>query len=264
MADRTDDAADLLQGAFADGELSQESAQALLGVGNVGHEIGPALGADASKGELLLVTILADDSGSIDAIPGGASAVSQGHNRCLEALETEDDTEVLVHTRYLNAGTLSPYSPLATAARLSSENFRPNAGATPLYRQSVLTLGAVMAKAREQKDKGRRVRAFTLLITDGGDNASGNVTAESVRFLVRDMLEFSDDYIVAGMGIGQTEYFRQIFRAMGIPEGWILTADATPEEIQGIFQKIARSLRLAAGGGDSGWLQLEAGPVSDD
>ncbi|HET7060198.1 MAG TPA: hypothetical protein VFH99_02685 [Candidatus Saccharimonadales bacterium] len=259
MADGANRAAELLQQAYASGELSEESSQALIAAGDVGREVGYALGGGGHGDELLLVTILADDSGSISVIPGGAEAVRQGHNHCLDALDTEQGAEALVHTRYLNAGSLSPYRGLATATRLSAENFNPVAGHTPLYRQSVLTLGAVMAKVQEQKAEGRLVRAFTLIITDGGDNASGQVSAQHVNFLVRDMLDFSDDYIVAGMGIGQRATFQPIFRAMGIPEGWILTADALPEEISKLFRKIAQSLQLAASG-EAGWLQLEAGP----
>jgi hypothetical protein len=262
MAGSVDRAAKLLQRSFAEGELSQESTQALRAIGNIGNEVGEALGDDEGTGDLLLVTIVADDSSSIATIQGGPSAVRAGHNHCLDALELDQASDILVHTRYLTAGSLSPFSTLASALRLSSENYLPTASSTPLYKQSVLALGTVTAKIREQKERGRHVRAFTLLITDGEDNASGAMTAQHVNFLVRDMLEFSNDYIVAGMGIGPPEQFQPIFRRMGIPDGWILTADATPEDIRQRFQQVARSLQLAASG-NAGWLQLEAGPVPD-
>lgn len=262
MADGAEQAADLLQRAYASGELSAESSQALIAAGDVGREVGQALGSRGQRDELLLVTILNDDSGSIMAISGGADAVCQGHNHCLDALNQEEGAGVLVHTRYLNSGSLSSYQQLSAAVRLDAGNFNAAGGSTPLYRQSVLTLGAVMAKVQEEKAAGRRVRAFTLIITDGGDNASGELTAGHVRFLVRDMLDFSDDYIVAGMGIGSQRFFQKVFRQMGIPESWILTADSSPEEIRKLFRKIAQSLQLAASG-EAGWLQLEAGPPSD-
>lgn len=260
MAGEVKRAAHLLERSLAEGDLSKESAQALIAAGAAGAEVGKALGETEGTGDLLLVTLVVDDSASISSIKGGAAAVISGHNHCLEALEEERETAVLIHTRYLAGGSLSPYSDLTLAQRLSLENYRPNTNSTPLFRQSVLALGAVMAKVREQKERGRRVRAFTLLITDGEDNASGSTNAPHVKLLVKDMLEFSDDYIVAGMGIGPPARFRPIFRSMGIPEGWILTADASPEEIRRLFQTIAKSLQLAVSG-DAGWLQLEAGPA---
>jgi hypothetical protein len=263
MAKEVDRGAGLLERAYADGELSEESSQALVTAGDIAAEVGRALGAPGGREKLLLVTILVDDSSSIKSI-GGADTVRLGHNHCLDALSKESGTETLVHTRYLNAGTLSAFSPLDRATRLSSENYRPRAEITPLHKQAVITLGAVMAKVREERERARQVRAFTLLVTDGADNASGNTTTQDVRSLVRDMLEFSDDHIVAGMGIGSDAYFRPIFTAMGIPDNWILTSDATPEEIAKVFRRVAKSLQLAAGGGDTGWLQLEAGPVSGD
>jgi hypothetical protein len=46
------------------------------------------------------------------------------------------------------------------------------------------------------------------------------------------MQEFATNHIIAKMGIGDERYFKLIFRDMGIPAGWILTAPATPAEIQ--------------------------------
>jgi hypothetical protein len=103
-----------------------------------------------------------------------------------------------------------------------------------------------MAKARDEKERGRRVHAFTLIITDGQDNASGEITVDHVRFLVRDMLEFSKGYAVAGMGIGSPEEFQRIFGAMGIPKDRLFTADATEEDILKSFQEIAEQLQLEA------------------
>lgn len=265
MAGEKEKAITLLNTALAEGDFSSESAQALRLAGGVavGTKLGLPLGReDAGNGDLLLATLLIDDSPSIGAIKGGIEAVTQGHNYCLAALAEELPSDILVLTRFLNAGTIWPYQPLATAPRLSLENYqlRPN---TPLYRESVLTLGAVMAKAREQRQLGRRVRGFTMLVTDGEDNASGAVTAKQVAFLVRDMLELWDDYKVAGMGIGEELRFKPIFRAMGIPENWILTAPASAEDIRKLFRRIAKSLQLAAGG-DEGWRQLDAGPVPDE
>jgi hypothetical protein len=264
VADEKERAITLLDSGLAEGDFSRESAQTLMIAGgeDVGTELGlPLGGQDSGDGDVLLATILIDDSPSIESIADGVGAVIHGHNYCLDALAEDLPSDILVLTRFLNAGTAWPYQPLATAPRLSSENYRLR-GRTPLFKESALTLGAVMTKAREQRERGRAVRGFTLLITDGEDNNSGKVAAEHVRFLVRDMLELWDDYKVAGMGIGEDHRFKPIFRSMGIPEAWILTAPASPEDIRKLFRRIAKSLQLAASG-DYGWRQLEAGPVPD-
>lgn len=264
MAEDSGRVGDLIEGAYAEGELSRRSTQALASIGDqVGVQLARALGDQEPKDDdLLLAAILIDDSPSIGSIVGGAEAVMQGHNYCLEALEDELPSDILVLTRCLNAGTLWPFRGLIPAPRLSPENYGLK-GDTPLYQESVLTLGAVMAKAREERQRGRRVRAFSLIVTDGENYASNAVTAQEVSFLASDMLEFSDDYKVAGMGIGSPERFRTVFRSMGIPEDWILTAPASAEQIRRLFRRIAKTLRLAASG-DDGWRQLEAGPPPDD
>jgi hypothetical protein len=265
LAEENERAARILKRALVKGDFSEASGQALLTAGGeeVGMHLGLPLGTDtAGEGDLLLATILIDDSPSIGNIEDGMQAVIQGHNYCLEALAEELPSDILVLTRFLNTGTVWPYQPLATAPRLSLENYTLRAR-TPLYRESVLTLGAVMAKAREQRDRGRRVRGFTMIVTDGEDNASDAVVVDHVRFLVRDMLERWDDYKVAGMGIGEEFRFKPIFRDMGIPEAWILIAPASAEGIRKLFRRVAKSLQLAASG-DEGWRQLEAGPVLGD
>ncbi len=246
MTEDVERAAILLREAYARGELSEGSTQALLAAGDIGPEVEDALGVAGTAASLVLVTILVDDTASLGAIPQGAEAVRLGHNRCLDVLKEQDATEVLVHTRTLNQGSISPYCKLTEAAQLTTDNYQPIWPSTPLYRQTVVTLGAVMAKARDEKERGRRVHAFTLIITDGQDNASGEITVDHVRFLVRDMLEFSKGYAVAGMGIGSPEEFQRIFGAMGIPKDRLFTADATEEDILKSFQEIAEQLQLEA------------------
>jgi hypothetical protein len=146
---------------------------------------------------------------------------------------------------------------------LNTENYTLAGNGTPLYKQSLMTLGTVLTKVREERERGTNARAFTVIITDGGDNASGPVADHHVRELVSNLLESPDDHIVAGLGIGSPDYFEPIFRGMGIPSEWILTCPADAAAIRRLFRRIAKSLQLAAGG-DAGWRQLEAGPVSGD
>jgi hypothetical protein len=245
----------LLQEAYSKGELSDDSTQALLSAEGAAAQVAAALGSEGTSGEVLLVSILVDDSSSI---AGHAPEVCAGHNLLLESLLEPSSTEVLVLTRYLNRGLLSPYRPLGEAVRLSDANYTPG-GSTPLHLQSVLTLGTVMAKAREEQGHGRRVRTFTLILTDAADNASKGATAQHVQAIVRDMLDFSHNHIVAGMGIGQEVYFREVFSVMGIPPGWVLTASSSVEDIRAVFRTI-RSALLTAARSESAFRQLLPGP----
>jgi hypothetical protein len=136
------------------------------------------------------------------------------------------------------------------------------AAKTPLYLQTLLTLGTVMVKAQEEEERGAKARTFTLIITDGGDNSSGAITSGHVRAMVADMLEFSTNHILAGMGVGEQADFRKVFRSMGIPDCWIFTPGTSVDELRRIFSKIGRSLALAASSATA-FAQLAPGPPPD-
>lgn len=125
-------------------------------------------------------------------------------------------------------------------------------------------LGSVVLKAQEEEDRGVNVRTFTLVITDGEDNRSGNITAPQVRAISVDMLEFATNHIVAGMGVGERDKvdFRDVFLKMGIPRGWILTAGTSVDELRAKFRQIAHALSLMASS-EAAFAQLLLGPPSD-
>ncbi len=259
MGDEIGRAAGAIERLYGSGALSQQSADALHGTRRAALEISRGLGEPSSAGELLLASLLVDDSPSIAP---NVAEVRLGHNNMLEALHTVDSTaEIRVLTRAFNRGVLSPYRNVFQAMALDHVNFSGSrlSNWTPLYLQSLLTLGTVVAKAQEEEDRGARVRTFTLIITDGVDNDSGSITAGSVRAVVTDMLEFATNHIVAGMGIGERPgvSFRQVFRSMGIPEGWIFTAGTSVDELRKVFDEIATSLRLAASS-EAEFLQLQS------
>jgi hypothetical protein len=251
-------ASNLVERLYASGGLSQESAEALLAAPDAAADIGNALGEVSEADEILLVTALVDDSTSIGL---GAGSIRAGHATLIQALLDEASTaDVLLHTRALNRGTISAYERIAKAERLTTKNFDQNMfrSVTPLYLQSLLALGTVMTKTQEEEARGARVRTFTLIITDGGDNESGAISAVDVRALVTDMLEFSSDHIVAGMGVGDPAFFRQTFRDMGIPDHLIFTTGSSADELRAKFRQIAKALRLAASS-ESGFHQLASG-----
>ena len=173
----------LLQGAAAQGELTGPSMQALQLDNDFGAQIQNGMGLtpdDVPSAEVVLVTMMPDDSGSIK-FAGNAQAVRDGHNHVLDALgAAKQQADVLVHNRYLNGHVLYPYTRVDAATKMSSRNYNPNQG-TPLYDQTVVLLGTVLAKTQEFEDCGVPVRSVTLIITDGGDCHSRRQSATTVR-----------------------------------------------------------------------------------
>lgn len=240
----------LLADAHQQGFLSRASVGALEIV-DLGAQIQAGLGVgidDVSGSEVLLVTIMPDDSGSISAA-GNAAAVREGHNLVLDALAASTQAaEVFVHTRYLNGSVLTPYTSLAQAVRMTPQNYDPRL-ATPLHDQAVVLFGTVLAKAQEMSSAGIAVRTVTLLITDGGDCSSQHHRACDVKAIVDDLL-MQENHVVAALGIsdGSTD-FRQVFQSMGIPDSWILTPGQSAGDIRRAFQLFSQSAAKVGGGG---------------
>ncbi|MEE3719350.1 hypothetical protein V2H45_21635 [Tumidithrix elongata RA019] len=233
---------DLFQSAHDEGILSNQSMQALT-VFDIGAQIQAGLGIhvdDVMASEVVLVTIMPDDSGSIQ-FGSNAQAVRGGHNSVLDALQaSQQQDNILAHNRYLNGDILYPYCPLSQAIRMDTKNYNPNKG-TPLYDQTVILLGTVLAKAQEFSDNGVPVRTVTLIITDGADCHSVRASARDVAAIAEDML-MSENHIIAAMGIddGSTN-FRQVFKEMGIRDQWILTPANSDAEIRKAFQVFSQS-----------------------
>ena len=257
----TERAASNLERLYSSGALSRTSAD-LLGQERTKHAIAQGLGSASTKREVLLVAILVDDSTSI-AI--NLDEIHFGYGQMLDALRAESvNTDVQVHVRALNRGVLAPYTPIAHLGALTSLGYDESrlAPQTPLFLQTLLTLGTVAAKAQEEETRGASVRTFTLIISDAGDNASRDVTAGQVRVVVTDMLQFATNHIVAGMGVGELVNFYDVFGAMGIPRSWIFSAGASVDALRDMFRVIKKSLTLAAES-EVAFLQLEAGPPRD-
>jgi hypothetical protein len=233
---------DLFQSAHDDGLLSTASLQ-VLDVHDIGAQIQAGLGIaidDVTASEVVLVTIMPDDSGSI-RFGGNVQAVRGGHNSVLDALaDCQQNDNIFIHNRYLNGKVLYPYCPLPQAVRMTPKNYNPCEG-TPLYDQTVILLGTVLAKAQEFADNGVPVRTITLIITDGGDTNSVRANPHDVSSIIQDMLQ-DENHIIAAMGIddGYTD-FRQIFKEMGIRDEWILTPGNSDSEIRQAFQVFSQS-----------------------
>lgn len=238
------DVNELLQNANEEEAISNSALQVLTGVVDIGAQIQQGLGIsadDVTASEVVLVTVMPDDSGSI-RMAGNTQNVRDGHNMVIEAFAgAKNKDSVLLHTRYLNGEVLNPYRPLDQAEAMDQQNYNPMQG-TPLYDQTVVLLGTVLAKSQEFTDIGVPVRTITLLVTDGADEHSMQNTAGDVETIVRDML-MSENHIIAAMGVdnGYTDFW-EIFREMGIPDQWVLTTDKDdPSSIRKAFQVFSQS-----------------------
>ena len=233
---------ELFEAAHSEGVLSASSLQVLTAV-DLGAQIQGGLGIsvdDVEASEVLLLTIMPDDSGSIRHA-GHEPVVRDGHNLVLEALiASKQQGSILAHTRYLNGHVLFPYRPIEQAVRMTSQNYEATLG-TPLYDQSVVLLGSVLAKTQEFSQNGVVAHSMTLIITDGSDQGSTRAQAKDVAALVRDMAR-AEVHIVAAMGIDDgTTDFRKVFREMGIEDRWILTPGNSASEIRKAFQVFSQS-----------------------
>ncbi|MFH1430524.1 MAG: hypothetical protein ABIG71_03320 [Candidatus Uhrbacteria bacterium] len=242
MSKSTANVQSLFQSAKDDGVITAAVAKSIC-IPDIGAQIQAGLGIsvdDVEASEVVLVTQLLDDSGSIRFVAGNAKAVRDGHNLVLDALgDSKQDDGILAAGYYLNDGLKYAYGQLAQAMRLDSKNFDPSGG-TPLFMQAIVVLGTVLAKSQEFANNGVPVRSVTLITTDGANN--GPHRASEVKGLV-DSLLAQESHIVAGMGIddgGMTD-FRQVFSEMGIRDEWILTPGNSPSEIRTAFAMFSKS-----------------------
>ncbi len=237
---------DLFSSAQEEGTLSQEAASALA-IPNIGQMIQDGLGisvADVDATEVVLVTNVTDDSGSI-RFSGNTDTLIDGVNLILDSLAgSKQKADILYSCRFLNKGIFCPFVSLEEAVanyRLNRNNFQ-GMGGTPLFDQAAISLGTVLAKTQEFSNNGVPARSVTLLVTDGDDTTSQNYPrARDVEPIIKDMLR-QETHIIAAMGIddGRTD-FKQIFSEMGIPENWILTPGNSQSEIRQSFQVFSQS-----------------------
>lgn len=250
---------ELLQGAGQSGLLGEASAAALQNI-NIGSQIQQGLGVgveEVKSSQVFLLAIEPDDSGSI-RFAGNTQAVRDGVALVYDALAcSKSSDEVLVLCRLLNGTVIHPFVPLKDVVRLDSSNYNPNLG-TPLYDETAVFLGTVVAKAQEFENAGVPVRTVTVIISDGADEHSRTQTAGSVKAIVKDMLR-AENHLVFFVGIsdGSTD-FRKVAGDMGIPSEFILTPGNSPSEIRQAMAVVSQSAVRASQGG-AGFSQAAGG-----
>jgi hypothetical protein len=203
-----------------------------------------------SAGEVLLVTMMPDDSRSM-TIARKDEGVIAGHNDLLKAFRDSSARDrTLLQTRYLNGDVLNPFQPLDLCTLMTEDNYDLEHG-TPLYEQTIVTLGTVIAKTEELLEQGAAcVRTATLLMTDAETTGKEALNVE-VASVVADMRKIGD-HIVAGMGFPTThiETFRDIFRTMGIDEQFIFGAHNRDEILNAFRMFGSKALELTDGTDD--------------
>jgi hypothetical protein len=244
MSQSSPNVSQLFKTAQQEGTLSPQAAKTLQLV-DVGANIQNALGIPAfnvQASEVVLVTMYIDDSGSI-RFASNSQAVRDGHNLVIDSLiKSKQGDNILVHTKYFNGTILYPYCPIKDAIKMDTHNYDPNGG-TPLYDETVMMLGTVMAKAQEFADNGVPVRTISLVMTDGHDEHSRKIKSPSqIAPVVKNML-MQENHIVAAMGIddGGCTNFTEIFKEMGLEDRWILTPGNTEKEIRSAFSLFSSS-----------------------
>lgn len=241
---------DLLESATAQGILSPGTSSLLtghLGPMVIAGAAGAAL-EDIVATDVTLVTLLIDASSSIAhrnlerAVREGQHALLDAFAKCREvdsiltALWTFNDHQKVVHA----------YVPVKDATRLDAKTYAAS-GCTILYDTWCDALASNVAYAQRLRDSGTPVRSVVVVVTDGEDTGSRRTTAECAR-LSQDLLA-SEQFMLAFVGVGSDADFRQVARAMGVPDGSIaVQKDATPESLRRIFQLVSQSAIRASQG----------------
>jgi hypothetical protein len=259
----------LLQASADEGNLTPASMMAFQAL-NMGEQIQAGLGVkvdDVEASEVFLMAKVIDDSSSIghiqadpsDPIPmNGPEAICFGSNLLDDALkESKSAADVLVSTRLLNRGLIDAFTPLSAATQLKNHDNYSAYGGTPLYDQTIASVGTVMAKLQEFEDAGVPARATVIIVTDGYDWGSSS-DADDVAAVVKDAIR-SENVIVYFMGIedGSTD-FVAVANSMGILAEFVLTPKKTATEIRAAFHTASQSNVRASQGG-AGFSQAAGG-----
>ncbi|MCK5796967.1 MAG: VWA domain-containing protein [Deltaproteobacteria bacterium] len=242
--------ADLFSQAVDSGTLSTQTSTLLTGdLGQV--VIAGAAGVDAEtivSSDVTLITLLIDASSSI-GYRRLEKAVRDGYGLLLDALgESRERDSVLVALWLFNhtQKVVHSYVPIIDATRLDGRTYRTS-GATCLYDTWCDALLANVAYAEKLRATGTPCRSVVVVLTDGEDTSSTR-DAKACQALSRDLLA-SEQFVLAFVGVGDEADFRQVARAMGVPEGSIeVQRDATPHALRQAFQLVSQSAIRASQG----------------
>lgn len=253
------DITNLLSDAALNGEIATKTAALLTNAATL-REIkkGDGVCADTfTHGLARIITILLDDSMSIEE-NGNTAHLIDGHNQIIDGLcgsSEKQRLETIVCCRALNAGVIYEYKHLADVPKLNRNTFVPS-GSTPLFDQSIVTIGGVIAKVQEFENAGIMARTWTLIVSDGGDYRSQRKAAD-VATVVKELNGEQHKIIALGVSDGTTD-FKKVFLSMGVQRHNIDVANGQdPAALRRMFNQASQSaagLTKAAPGTSAGGL----------
>lgn len=243
MTKKTLNLDDLFDDARSSGVITSQGSSVLSG------SLGPVMIAGAAgrpleqieQSDITLVTILLDMSTSIHTY-GLEKAVCDGYNALLDTFLSSkecDSMMIACWTFNTNPQVIHSYVPLAEAARLGRNNYRPG-GWTALYDAWCGALGANVAYAQQLRAGGTPTKSVVVVITDGEDNSS-KATLPQCKALSKDLLA-SEQFALAFVGVGDATDFDDVARRMGIPPtGICVQNQATPDRLRALFHLVSQS-----------------------
>lgn len=230
----------LFDEAHDDGTIGTASQNILTGL-NLGDQVALGMGINpdaVNATEITLVTSLVDSSVSMSSM---AAEARKGNNEIKGALAGSKQADgVLMATWTFASAPINGYLPLDDVPDLTSANYEPDLGNTPLNDATLVVLAGVVAKTQEFSANGQPVRSVTAIVSDGGDNASRH-SANDVATVVHD-LERQENHIVFFIGIddGWTD-FRAVAKSMGIADERILVVSNSPSEFRRAMRLVSQS-----------------------
>jgi Mg-chelatase subunit ChlD len=242
--------ANLFSQAAKSGTLSAQATSLLSGdLGQV--VVAGAAGVDTENimvSDVTLMTVVIDASSSIGH-RRLERAVCNGYGQLLDALGQSRERDSIMLALWLfnhDQEVVHSYVPVEQATRLDKRNYR-SCGTTRLYDTWCDALAANVAYAEQLKASGTPCRSIIVVLTDGEDTTSSR-TPGDCAVLSADLLA-SEQFVLAFVGVGNDADFRQVAKAMGIPDGSIqVQSQATPRALRQAFQLVSQSALRASQG----------------
>lgn len=169
-----------------------------------------AVGPDAGElgvSEAILLYLVIDHSGSVDEV---ADDIIFGINEIVQALRESKGAEEIVVTLVLFADRVEipadaqakvklAHRPIGAFPTITNGHYRAG-GSTALYAAMAATLSGAIAYEEQLLAGGTTVQVQVIALTDGADNASGNVTASVVRQMTDEIRTKRPEFTLAFVG----------------------------------------------------------------
>lgn len=202
--------------------------------------------ADATVSDLFLLTVLIDNSGSMNT-PDKIDGVITGQNAMLDAFKdssriVQAGLRISQWTFNVRPNIVNGFVPLNAPqlTRLDRGNYHPDGG-TALYDTVIAALSAARGYADTCKQNGFATRSLLAVLSDGEDTTSQAEVGEAKQ-AIEEELQQGGTVIYTGIGGGP---HRQIGISMGFREKDILLVGATAKEIRAVFELLSsRSIQI--------------------